>query len=241
MTPRGQARPWHLAVGLPLLAVAGIYFTMPRLLGIYARGKADPATLRWLTQTKTGVPGDPINVAIGGSEAQLRCLFARAGWTSAAALGARADARLVKSVALKRPDEDAPVSNLYYAGRKEDVAFEREAGHSASRRHHVRFWSVWSGAGPNAQQWWLGSASFDARSGVNHETLRVTHHIAPDIDRERGFLVGVLRSTGLAEWRGTLIGRGPTAAAKNGSDDVYRTDGKVWLLRLTKACEAGLP
>jgi hypothetical protein len=45
-------------------------------------------------------------------------------------------------VMLDRPYRDAPVSPLYYEGKKEQLAFEKPEGKSADRRHHVRFWQV---------------------------------------------------------------------------------------------------
>jgi hypothetical protein len=37
---------------------------------------------------------------------------------------------------------DAPVSPLYYQGKKEQLAFEKPDGRSADQRHHIRLWLV---------------------------------------------------------------------------------------------------
>lgn len=43
------------------------------------------------TSTGEGLPGDPLNVALVGTEAELLGAFARTGWRRAAALGLRSD------------------------------------------------------------------------------------------------------------------------------------------------------
>ncbi|MGO8528624.1 LssY C-terminal domain-containing protein, partial [Rhizobium ruizarguesonis] len=59
------------------------------------------------------------------------------------------------SVALYRPDLDAPVSALVFDGRKQDLAFEKSVGRSADERHHVRFWMTTS-LEPDGRPLWLG-------------------------------------------------------------------------------------
>ena len=70
-----------------------------------------------------------------------------APWTRRAGFAAdpvtlRTSIEIVGSVVLDRPYHDAPVSPLYYQGKKEQLAFEKPDGRSADRRHHVRLWLV---------------------------------------------------------------------------------------------------
>ena len=67
---------------------------------------------------------------------------------------------------LDRPYKDAPVSNLYYQGRREDLAFEKPIGASADRRNHVRFWKVLD-QGEEKRPVWLGAATEDRGVGVS--------------------------------------------------------------------------
>src|SRR5829696_143985 len=49
---------------------------------------------------------------------------------------------------------------VFYSGRREDLAFEKEHGSSADQRHHVRLWQVLD-SGAEGRSVWLGSATFD--------------------------------------------------------------------------------
>ena len=72
---------------------------------------------------------------------------------------------------LDRPYRDAPVSNLYYQGRREDLAFEKPIGASADRRNHVRYWKVLD-QGEEKRPVWLGAATEDRGVGVSHIPAR---------------------------------------------------------------------
>jgi hypothetical protein len=85
---------------------------------------------------------------------------------------------------------------------------------------------------------WLGSDSFDRGVGVSHTTLRVTHHIDPDLDSERDFLADALDKTGHVAGDYQVSGVGPTALGHNGGGDPYFTDGDVEIERLTPGCAA---
>src|SRR6185369_11715834 len=101
-----------------------------------------------------------------------------AGWHAADPLGLRSDLEIAADTVLARPYEDAPVSNLYLFGRKEDLAFEQPAGDDPRRRHHVRFWKS-SKVDDQGRPAWVGSATYDQRVGLSHTTGQITHHIAP--------------------------------------------------------------
>ena len=64
--------------------------------------------------------------------------------------------------------------------------------------------------------------------GLSHDTGQVTHHIAANVDAERGRLIGDLNSarmvTGIEQWQGI----GPTLNGRNGEGDPYHTDGEIW-------------
>ncbi len=81
-----------------------------------------------ITQTGDHHPGDPLNVALIGTELQLTNLMKAAQWYPAAALGLKSDLKIAVDSVLSRPDDEAPVSDLYLFGRKEDLAFEQPVG-----------------------------------------------------------------------------------------------------------------
>jgi hypothetical protein len=194
------------------------------------------ATLPMVTQTAQGIPGDPINVGLVGDTKDVLCAMQAAGWYPADPVTFRSSIEIVGSVLLDRPYRDAPVSNLYYLGRHEDLAFEKPDGTSADRRHHVRFWKVLE-QGEEKRPVWLGDATFDRGVGMSHYTGAITHHIDADIDAERALLTANLETAGMVEAKYQVTGIGPTMAARNGGGDSYYTDGEVWILRLVEACQ----
>jgi hypothetical protein len=178
-----------------------------------------------VTLTTTGIHGDPINVGLIGTKDELIAAMLAAKWQPADPITFKSSAKLVKSVVLRRPDEKAPVSNLYLWKRKEDLAFEQQVGKDASRRHHVRFWE--STKQVNGRPLWLGSATFDTKVGFSHKTGLPTHHIDNDIDADRDKLMEDLKER-LSSTEG-VEGFQPKHDGRNGGGDKFHTDGKLSL------------
>jgi hypothetical protein len=222
-----------LAVVLAYTLVA--YLLLPALWSHYEHQKK-LAALPMVTLTGQGIPGDPINVGLVGDSKDVLCAMQAAGWYPADPVTLRSSIEIAGSVVLDRPYRDAPVSPLYYLGRREDLAFEKPEGNSADHRHHVRFWKVLD-QGEEQRPVWLGDATFDRSVGVSHYTGAITHHIDADIDAERKLLATDLESAGMVEARYQVTGIGPTMAGRNGGGDLYYTDGEVWILRLVEACQ----
>lgn len=194
------------------------------------------ATLPMVTRTAQGIPGDAINAGLVGDQRDVVCAMHEAGWYPADPITLKSSIEIVGSVLLDRPYKDAPVSNLYYLGRREDLAFEKPVGASADRRNHVRYWKVLD-QGEEKRPVWLGAATLDRGVGVSHYTGAITHHIDADIDAERLFLSSSLEAAGMVDAKYQVTGIGPTMAGRNGGDDLYYTDGEVWILRLVEACK----
>jgi hypothetical protein len=211
------------------------YLALPLLWSHYEHQKG-LATLPMMTFTAQGIPGDPINVGLVGDDKDVLCAMQAAGWFPADPVTFRSSIEIAGSVLLDRPYRDAPVSNLYYQKRREDLAFEKPDGGSADHRHHVRFWKALQ-TGEEKRPVWLGAATFDRSVGVSHYTGAVTHHIDADIDAERQLLADNLNAAGMIEAKYQVTGIGPTFAGHNGGGDLYYTDGEVWMLRLVEACQ----
>jgi hypothetical protein len=194
------------------------------------------AALPMVTLTAQGIPGDPINVGLVGNDKDVLCAMQAAGWYPADRVTLRSSIEIAGSVVLDRPYHDAPVSPLYYLGRREDLAFEKPDGRSADRRQHVLFWMVLE-EGEEKRPVWLGDATFDRGVGISHYTGAITHHIAADIDAERLNLTADLEAAGMVTAKYQVTGIGPTVAGRNGGGDLYYTDGEVWILRLVEACQ----
>src|SRR6201991_2518449 len=188
------------------------------------------------TRTAQGIPGDAINVGLIGNEKEVLCAMNAAGWFPADPVTLRSSIEIAGSVLFDRAYRDAPVSPLFYLGRREDLAFEKPFGDSADRRNHVRFWKVLD-QGQEKRPVWLGSATFDRGVGVSHYTGAITHHIAADIDADRDLLASNLEAAEVVDAKYQVTGIGVTLTGRNGGGDPYYTDGEVWILRLVTACQ----
>ena len=224
---------FSLAVVLAYVLLA--YLVLPTFWTHYEHQRG-LATLPMVTRTAQGIPGDPINVGLIGGNTDVLCAMQAAGWYPADPVTLRSSIEIAGSVLLDRPYRDAPVSSLYYLGRREDLAFEKPAGGSADQRHHARFWKVLD-EGEEKRPVWLGAATFDRSVGVSRYTGAITHHIDADIDVERKLLAADLQTAGMVDARYQVTGIGPTIAGYNGEGDLYYTDGEVWILRLVEACQ----
>ena len=220
-----------VVIGYALLA----YLALPVLWTHYEHQKG-LANLPMVTRTAQGIPGDPINVGLIGDNKDVLCAMQAAGWYPADPVTLKSSIEIAGSVLLDRPYRDAPVSPLFYLGRREDLAFEKPDGNSADHRHHVRFWKVLD-RGEENRPVWLGDATFDRSVGVSRYTGAITHHIGADIDAERAVLAADLEAARVVDARYQVTGIGPTMTGRNGGGDLYYTDGEVWILRLVEACQ----
>ncbi|UVK46929.1 LssY C-terminal domain-containing protein [Mesorhizobium sp. AR07] len=179
-----------------------------------------------VTHTPQGIPGDPINVGLVGTEKEVVHALAVAGWDTADAVTLKTAIEIGESVLFNHPYPDAPVSRLLFDGRAQDLAFEKPVGGSADRRHHVRFWQT-GATGDDGRPLWLGSASFDRGVGLSHHTGAITHRIGPDIDAERDFLMRDLATAGTLISTSGIASVGATSTGRNGGGDRYVTDGRA--------------
>jgi|ERR1700722_15936066 hypothetical protein len=215
---------------LDFAVVAVVYFLLAYVVlpALWKHHEHEPglASLPMVTRTGTGIPGDPLNVGLVGSREDILHAMDAAGWFPADPVTLRTSLEIVGSVVLDRPYHAAPVSPLYYQGKKEQLAFEKPDGRSADRRHHVRLWQVLDN-GVSGRPVWLGAVTFDRGVGLSHYTGQVTHHIGPDIDAERDLLMRDLREAGMVEAVFQISGVGPTLFGRNGGGDRYYTNGEI--------------
>jgi len=226
-----RTRRWlFLLAAVPIVYLMLAYLVLP---GLWTHHEHEPglATLPMVTRTSAGIPGDALNVGLVGSKEDITRAMHSAEWFPADPITLRTSIDIVGSVVLDRPYHDAPVSPLYYDGKKEQLAFEKPDGGSADQRHHVRLWLVLQ-RGTDGRPVWLGSITFDRGVGLSHDTGQVTHHIGPNIDAERDLLMRDLRAAGMVETFFQISGIGPTLRARNGEGDTYYTDGEIDVARL---------
>ena len=215
-----------LGVGLLLAYLLGAYVLMPVVWKRYVRRHPSLDDVPGITQTADGIPGDPLNVALIGTETDVRQAMQAARWDPADALGLRSDLKIAADTVLRRQYDQAPVSNLYLWGRKEDLAFEQSVGDDPRQRHHVRFWR--SGAAhPDGRPVWVGAAIYDQRVGLSRDTGQITHHTAADIDTEREKLFHDLQQAGELSEVYAVKDFHKTRTGRNGGGDPWHTDGDL--------------
>jgi hypothetical protein len=202
------------------------YLIMPAVWQRYAGRHPSFEDVPGVTHTTSGIPGDPLNVALVGSEPEIKALMASAKWYPADPLSLRSDLEIAADTTLDRPYDDAPVSRLYLWGRKEDLAFEQPVGNDPRQRHHVRFWRS-ELAEADGRHVWVGSTTYDTKVGFSRTTGQITHHISPDIDAERDHLFHSLEQTGRLSEVYSVKGFHKILEGRNGGGDPWRTDGTL--------------
>jgi hypothetical protein len=204
------------------------YVLLPAGWSRYAKRHPALDNLPDITTTHDHHPGDPINAALIGSEDDLKTIMHAAGWFAADKLDLKSDVKIAADTVLDRPYADAPVSNLYLWGRKEDLAFEQPVGDNPRERHHVRFWKS-EKVDAVGLPLWAGAATFDKRVGFSHTTGQITHHIAADIDTERNHLAQTLRETGRLSSDEMIADFRKVREGHNGGGDLWHTDGSLFV------------
>jgi hypothetical protein len=226
----GRRRRWQwIAAGL-LLWAALSYLLVPRLWSYYFEHAKPLPDVDRVTHTADGHPGDPVNIALEGSEDDVVKAMLAAGWFPADPVTFKSSVRIAVDTALRHPDDSAPVSPLFLFGRVQDLAFEQPVEGGPRHRHHVRFWR-WSKERDGLPVW-FGAITYDERAGLSYTTGQVTHHIGEDVDVERNRLAQQLVAAHQAnaiEWiphfHSELEGR-------NGGGDRWRTDGRLAVVRV---------
>lgn len=198
--------PWILAVAVTYGIAA--YIILPWVIRLSLKllhRKHVPA----YTTTGDGLPGDPVNIALIGTLAELRAAFAAIGWTEADALGLASSWRMVRAFVLNKPYPSAPFSTLYLFGRGQDIGFQKAIDNSPRKRHHVRFWSIGNSqldrlgspdfwlntdrARDEDTAIWIGAATRDTGFGLTWLTFQITHSTAADTNAERDLILSALR------------------------------------------------
>ena len=216
------------------------YLVLPRLHRILTQLYV-PDYFIGRTRTSDGLLGDPVNLAMDGSAAQLQAAMTAAGWTLADEITFASGWRIVTSTLRRRSYDEAPVSPLMLFGRQQDFAYQQEVENNPAKRHHVRFWKCpdgWMLPGGHRVDW-LAAGTFDRAVGFSLFTLQITHKIDADTDIERDHIVATLRAA-VPEARVMLIRDFSTGYhSRNGGGDTIKTDGDLPVVDLRRVPVAG--
>jgi hypothetical protein len=176
------------------------------------------------TTTKSGNPGDPINILILVSEKTIKRNFTEAGWKIPDPITDKTSVKIALDSLGNLPYPTAPISNLYLYGRKQDLAFEKPTN-SVQNRDHIRLWKT--NTTINIEEVWLGSATYDHGIELSGRSHLPNHHISPSVDEERERervtqdLKPLMNSTFVASFDQ------PNLFGFNGGGDWYYTDGNI--------------
>lgn len=136
---RWMHRTVRITIAVLISYCALSYVLAPFLWKRYENRHPALADVPRITHTASKIPGDPLNIALVGSENSLKRAMLAAGWDPADPITLKSSLEIAEDTVLRRTYDDAPVSNLYLWGRKQDLAFEKPVGHDPRERHHVRW------------------------------------------------------------------------------------------------------
>jgi hypothetical protein len=215
--------PFRITMDAPcaMPPVAAVAETLPDL----------PSFSPWSEPKSGRGAGDPLNVLFLGTAGGLDSAFRRAGWVGPARGSIRTVTSEIVAGIANRPAVGAPLSTQYFAGRRQDLAYQL-AGPTARSRHHVRLWQLDSLAGA-----WVGAANEDVGVEVNPFKGRFTHRIDPAIDGERDRIVKELEAAGCAELVRYTTVPGAVTAGRNAKGQPFVTDARTAVV-LVHSCAA---
>lgn len=230
--PRKKRRLMHLLVMLLIVWLVAAYFLLPLAWRVATRRHPAVEGMPRITHTANGIPGDPLNIALVGTEEEVDAAMLAAGWLPTDPITLKSSLRIAAGTVLRRAYDTAPVSNLFVWGRKQDLAFQQPVGNDPRRRHHVRFWKS-EKVDETGRPLWAGAATMDISVGFSHTTGQITHHIDADVDMERDKLLGDLSRAGVIAQVDWLDGFHEKLEGRNGGGDPWHTDGRApvaWLV-----------
>lgn len=230
---QGFRYPWSALLFIPVWAITA-YLVLPRLHRLLSDLYV-PDYFFGRTRTADGLLGDPVNLGVDGSLAQLDDVMIRAGWHRADEITAASTWGIIVSTLTRRSYPTAPVSPLMLFGRRHDVAYQQEVAGNPKQRHHVRFWHCppgWLLPG-GAKTDWLGAGTYDTDVGLSFFTLQVTHRIDENTDVERDFVVASARAADPAVRVRDLPDFTTGYHSRNGGGDRFITDGHLPIIDVT--------
>lgn len=227
---------------LRLVSTALHMTTLDRLYKPRAWGKTSHITLDQelidsLPAHSTDVIGramDPINLLFVGTESGLRRAFEKAGWHGA---GPATPLHLLYggfTSLFKRSYKTGPFTPHFINIGMQDLSFQQTTkGNKFSQRHHIRVWRTRRQL-PNEQWVWIAAASYDRSLRIGLLPPFLHHHIDPNLDKERDYIVAELIKVG------NLVGDSyplnapvkPRKPRKNATGAPYFTDGQAVMVEI---------
>jgi len=163
-------------------------------------------------------------VVLAQNDADFTLALNTAGWALADKPGFTSLSEAAYAIWFNKEYLAAPVTPSFWMESPNDFGFQKETiVKSLRQRHHARFWRTGFRA-IDGMQIYVGTASFD--DGVK---WGFTHHIDPNIDKERDLLIRDLLSAGAATQQ-MIFQLIPPVLGQNFAGDAFFTDGKAVLV-----------
>ncbi len=209
------------AMGHPSAAAPVTLPITPALFSTIPRRVAD----------ESGHPGDMVNFAFIGTAAQVTAALKAAGWVAVDKTTQDALLHGLLSTLEREPYLEMPMSTLYLFNRPQDFSFARASPlEVAAVRHHLRLWrTTLTVAG---QPLFVGSATHDLGFERDQRNNDITHHIDPDVDKERGFILSSVQSAGVLNAAAFLTPEDPLREGHTATGGSFHSDGRILVMSL---------
>jgi hypothetical protein len=181
--------------------------------------------------SKSGEPGDMVNLLVIGTKEQVAAALQSAGWVQPDRTAQDAIVHAIKEAMAHTAYSEMPMSQLYLFGRPQDFSFaEGMPIQIVAERNHFRLWGApWLDSGGRAV--WAGAGTHDI--GIERDQAgQLTHRIDPNVDSERDYILETLQDAGKVEKSLYVTPTNPIRQALTATGDDYRSDGRILVIYL---------
>jgi len=182
-------------------------------------------------ESKSGAPGDMVNLLVVGSKEQVADAFQAAGWIQPDKTTQDAIVHAIQETMAHKAYAEMPISQLYLFGRPQDFGFvDGMPIQVVAERNHFRVWRTpWLDS--QGHTVWAGAGTHDV--GIEKDQSgTLTHRIDPNIDTERDYILQTLEDAGKVATTEYLTPADPVRQAVTATGDAYHSDGRILVIYL---------
>jgi hypothetical protein len=178
--------------------------------------------------------GDPLNVVLIAEPTRLMSALSQSGWSFTHRIDWTTVRRMIAAALAGTQYPNAPVSDLYAFGRRQELAFQR-ARFTLAQRNHMRLWlAPFTVEGRSV---WIGQVSRDIGIKLTRKSPTFTTHVIdPLVDETRQYLLESLLQRNLVAEFGFVRAFEEVKLDQpryNLTDDPYISDGLRLVLVLS--------
>ncbi len=182
-------------------------------------------------QDEQGNPGDMVNFALIGTEAQVKSAFTAAGWVAVDKSTQDAILHGLLATLSHKGYTEMPMSTLTLFGRPQDLSYARADPLAvAAVRNHLRLWKTSETV--DGKPLWVGAATHDNGFEKDQRTGGVTHRIDPKIDGERNYIEESFQNAGVVAGAAFVTPSNPLTRAKTATGGSFESDGRIVVMLL---------